>query len=168
MSVQSPPKMEANESGMSSFDGFNPRDAASEIMMGMKTTTTGVLLMKAESTATIGSITMRSDQSLFPTARLSRCAMVSITPVRSSAALRMNMQATVMAASLLKTLNASAGVKMPAASSALSASIATMSSDNFSQTIIAKVTASSPKTKSISQVMRVRVGSRHLATAKPL
>ena len=74
MSVQSPPKMEANESGMSSFDGFNPRDAASEIMMGMKTTTTGVLLMKAESTATIGSITMRSDQSLFPTARLSRYA----------------------------------------------------------------------------------------------
>ncbi len=82
--------------------------AASEIMMGMNTTTTGVLLMKAEISATMGSTTSSSDQSLLPTARFSRWAMDSMTPVRSSAALRMNMHATVMAASLLNTLNASA------------------------------------------------------------
>ena len=49
---------------VSSFEGFSPRAAASEIMIGMNTTTTGVLLMKAESTATMGSITISSGQSL--------------------------------------------------------------------------------------------------------
>ena len=57
-----------------------------------------------------------------------------------------------MAASLLKTLNASAGVRIPAASNVLNVSIATMSSVNFSQTISANVAPSKPKTMSICQV----------------
>ena len=80
--------------------------------------------------------------------------MASITPVRSSASLRMNMHPTAMTASLLNTLKASAGVRMPATISAPKAPMATRSTGNFSQTINAIVAASRPKTKIICQVMR--------------
>ena len=67
MSVQVPPRMEAKESGISSLEGDRPRAAASEIMMGMNTTTTGVLLMNAEISATLGNTTSSRDQSFLPT-----------------------------------------------------------------------------------------------------
>lgn len=79
----------------------------------------------------MGNITSRSDQLPWPTARFDRCAMLSMTPVRCSVALRMNMAATVMAASLLKTRNASVGFRIHGINKLLKASIATMPRDSL-------------------------------------
>ncbi len=52
MSVHMPPIILAKESGMSSFAGLILAVAAMRPTMGMNTATTGVLLMKADTTAT--------------------------------------------------------------------------------------------------------------------
>ena len=54
ISVQSPPRMVANDSGMSSFVAGIPTRSAQRFTMGAKMTTTGVLLRKAEMNDTIG------------------------------------------------------------------------------------------------------------------
>ncbi len=119
----------------------------------MNTTTTGVLFTKAESTTTIGSMSRSTDQSDKPTIRFNRSAITSITPVRSSAALSMNMHATAMAASLPNTRNVSDGVRMPEMSKALNASMATTSGKNFSHTINPNVPEMMMRTSERSKVM---------------
>lgn len=67
MSVFAPPKMDANDNGISSFDGATPIHLARLMATGMSMTTTGVLFMNAESTLTaaiIAGIAMRGDERL--------------------------------------------------------------------------------------------------------
>ena len=52
ISVQQPPKMEAYETGIRIFEEDTPNDFESAITTGKSTTTTGVLLIKAEIIAT--------------------------------------------------------------------------------------------------------------------
>ena len=51
VSVHVPPRMHANDRGMSNLDDLSSEDLASESTIGKKTTTTGVLFTNAESTA---------------------------------------------------------------------------------------------------------------------
>jgi hypothetical protein len=51
--VQVPARIEAYEIGMRNFEGLKPNSQLRLVIMGMKRTTTGVLLMKAENMATV-------------------------------------------------------------------------------------------------------------------
>jgi len=50
MSVHTPPNIEANESGIRSFEALTSKSAATPITTGIKIATAAVLLMKAEMT----------------------------------------------------------------------------------------------------------------------
>ena len=51
VSVQVPPRIQAKDRGISSLDDLSSEDLASDSTIGKNTTTTGVLLTNAESTA---------------------------------------------------------------------------------------------------------------------
>ena len=74
--------------------------------MGMKTTTTGVLLTKPESTATMAIMTISMRTGELPAIFSNQLPSASMTPVLSKLALRINMQATVIGAGWEKTLSA--------------------------------------------------------------
>jgi hypothetical protein len=105
--VQVPPTIEAKESGINSRDALSSLSLASFITIGRKTTTTGVLLMSAERGATSSMRVSVARSSLLPATLMKAPAAASIAPVRSRAALKMNMHATVTGALLLKTRSAS-------------------------------------------------------------
>ena len=52
ISVQQPPKIDAYEIGINSFDDATPKARESAMATGKRITTTGVLLIKAEKQAT--------------------------------------------------------------------------------------------------------------------
>jgi len=151
ISVIVPPKIEAKESGISSLDGASPIDFARLMATGIKMTTTGVLLMKADNTitpaiiamiATIGDDFLASCDTSRPPA--------SITPVRSSAADRTNIAAIVIGAEFENTPSTSFVFRMPVRSSAPMARSAVMSTGNFSFTNPKKTITTRTRTNPIS------------------
>src|SRR5918997_4512040 len=112
-SVQTPPNIEANESGISSFEGLTLMSLASESMTGMKTATAAVLLAKAETAPTKSIIETSAYQKLRLPSRTSNAPTELSAPVFDSAALRTNIAPTVTVAGLLKPANPSPGETMP-------------------------------------------------------
>ena len=88
---------------MRNIEAETPARLARWIAIGSPTTTTGVLLMKADTTAVASIITSNKPRGPRPlTSSMAVRARVS-APVRSSALLSTNMAATVMGAGLAKT-----------------------------------------------------------------
>ena len=133
ISVQVPPRMLANDSGISSFDGANPRVWETEIITGVRMTTTGVLFMNAEIRATRVVITATAISGERHFTRDRPSPISSMTPVRSSAALRTSMQAMVIGALLLKTARTSSLSRMPTRRRTATAESATMSDGSVSR-----------------------------------
>jgi hypothetical protein len=126
-SVSMPPKIAAKESGIRRREGATPIDPATEIMIGVSRITTGVLFMKADAAMAppiINRIVRRKD----PRAWAFRTAPIeSSTPVRSSAADRMNIIAMAMGAGEANTVRKSSVGSTPVASSAAEAVSAVIS-----------------------------------------
>jgi len=102
---------------MSRRDGVAPTDPASEIITGVSRITTGVLFMKAEAII-VPNIIRRMVRRNDPRACLRRKSPISSrTPVRSSAADKMNIIAMVMGAEELNTVRKSDVGMIPVASS---------------------------------------------------
>lgn len=106
--VQTPPAWEANDMGMSSFDGASFPAAAAARTIGSITATTPVLLMKAEEAPTMTMVRTSRAVGLFPYRMITRPATFT-APVRCRPTLKTNMQATVVAG-LLNPETASSGV----------------------------------------------------------
>ena len=132
---------------MSSREAFRSVQRARASTTGMKTTTTGVLLMKAESGRVKPASTTSARNSLAPARRKKIRARASIAPVRSSAALRTNMQPIVIGALLLKTLSVSSALRVPLSKSTPSALKATRSGESHSRTKARKTPATRAKTR---------------------
>ena len=79
----------------------------------MNTTTTGVLLIKAESGTVRAANATSARNSLVPATRRKSRARASIAPVLSNAALSTNMQPITIGALLLKTASVSSVPRMP-------------------------------------------------------
>ena len=120
---------------------------------GRKTTTTGVLLMKAEITATTRIIGGRIKMSGILGSLARSAATESIAPHFSSAALRINIAATAIGPAFENTAIASFGVSSPSTKSRAKALIADSSVGIFSQIKAASSTTSNKRVKAISQVM---------------
>ena len=134
MRVQVPPKMVANDNGINSLDGLIP--ALREICMttGMKTATTGVLLTKAEMTATSSIISAMPARYRFLKMEDNLLATNWRAPVRNSASLSTNIKATVMVALLEKPSTLSRGVTTPVMTRVTMMSRATRSTEIHSET----------------------------------
>ena len=147
MSVHIPPMMLANESGISNLEGLILAVAAMRPTIGMKTATTGVLLMNADTTATrsisnrvacLGLLRKRSDI---------RPASICSAPVFNKAAESTNMKATVRVAPLLKPSRPSPGLITPVVTNPTMMSIATKST--VSHSVMKRMTAARATSKVI-------------------
>jgi hypothetical protein len=153
--VSVPPSWLANETGMNSRDGAAPMSRAMPSSTGIMTTTTGVLLMKAESGTTMARATTSSRSSL-PLARLAihRPAM-SIAPVRTRPADSTNLAATVIVASFAKPLIPCCGETSP---SRISATITAAPTTSTLKRFQMKSASAAAVTPSVSRISRVNSG----------
>ena len=132
--VQDPPKILAKDNGISKRDGFIPDEFAIWTTMGIKMATTGVLLMNADTVATV-SINIARPRIWFFRNNLVRTGENCCkAPVLRSAVLRINMNATVMVAGLLNPATPSSGVSTPVRISAAKMEMATRSMEKTSVT----------------------------------
>ncbi len=107
------PSIEANDMGMRNLEGLSPSFVHTVSTAGMNTTTTGVLLIKADKTQTAHSDRNRKRAGL-PRERLVNFAPKAATmPDRISAALNTNMAPIVTTAWLLNPPSNSFGFKIP-------------------------------------------------------
>jgi hypothetical protein len=118
MRVHVPARMEAYDRGMRYLDGLKLNSQLRFRMMGMKRTTTGVLLIKAEATATMHKINSVANLTLPLEWSMILLAIIPTTPVRIKPRLMINMAPTVMTAGLANPPTASEGVSTPVAISA--------------------------------------------------
>lgn len=82
MSMQTPPNIDANDRGISSFEGLTRMAAATDSMMGMKMATIGVLFMNAESRPTLIIITDRPAHRFHENTRAEARPSTATAPVR--------------------------------------------------------------------------------------
>ena len=113
---------------------------------GTKTTTTGMWLTMAESGKIRSARASKARHSFLPASRIKTRASESIAPVRSSPALKTNMQPITTGALLLKTASVSSALRIPVTSSTPIALSATRSGDAHSRRKAVKTVATSAKT----------------------
>ncbi len=142
ISVQVPPRIAANEIGISSFDEASPSCLARTMPTGTIIITSGVLLVKAESTATSASSIATAVRGKSFARWVTIRAKSSSRPVRTSAAETMNIPAMVSGAGLLSDASRSSAVRTPSASSSATAAMATTSGG-----LTSKAKASSRRTR---------------------
>jgi len=106
--------MERYDSGISNRVAGIPTVRASLRTSGIRTITTGVLLMNAGATAAPASISPTVLRGALPARRTTALASASIVPVRTSAPDRTKNAAMVIGAELAKAAVISAGVNHPA------------------------------------------------------
>ena len=145
--MQVPPTIAAYESGIKNLDATRSCLRASAKRIGINTTTTGVLLTKAESGATISISITRILISLEPANLPNHSPNASIVPVLSRAALSTNMHETIIGAGLENTANAFASGNIPTPTSNTNAPMATKSGENHSFTKAIKTTTRIIQTK---------------------
>ena len=114
--------------------------------MGIKTTTTGVLLTKADKTATISINTNKTLNSFLPANFSNHSPKASIVPVLSNAALNTNIQDTIIGAGFENTESALFSSKMPIPISKTKAPMATRSGENHSLTKATKTNINNKQT----------------------
>ena len=151
MSVQSPPSTTAAFIGMSSFDTLSRCFFAQSRIAGTIRATTGVLFMKAETTA--GPTIVRSCAAASDCGRPSaRSTTAASAPVRSTAAATTNSAATVSMPSLPMPRKASSGVRTPAASKATTPPIIAMSGARCPKSSITSVARTTTAVKTACQL----------------
>ncbi len=101
--VSVPPSTAMIDSGMSSFLALTPVTSASFIMMGMSTTTTGVLFRKAEAKSAPTRTSTIASRGCFSARFMIASATRWITPVRMSAPDNTNIAPMTIGAELEKT-----------------------------------------------------------------
>ncbi len=146
MRVHVPPRIEKKESGIRRREAFKSVLRASARTTGTNTTTTGMWLTNAESGNVRSARAARARHSLVPAIRMKMRARVSIAPVRSSPALKTNMQLITIGALLLKTVSVSSALRTPVTSSTPIALSATRSGDSHSRRKAVKTATTSAKT----------------------
>lgn len=165
--VQTPPNIEAKESGISSFEGLIPASRANPRTIGRKMATAAVLLMKAETRPT-GAMreTSVGRRPRRPTL-VSRLPRRLTAPVWTRPALSTNMAATVTVAVLLKPEMACSGVRIPLTRSVDSTRSATRSTGRRSVAKQATAPAATAITSTISRVIGGAVFSRKRTAEVP-
>ena len=113
MSVALPPSMEAKEIGIKNLEGLWPRRLQTVNTAGMNTTTTGVLLIKADMKHTATSDKARKRSGLPLDNWVSLPPRAATKPLRIRAALKTNIAAIVTNAWLLKPSSNSLGLRIP-------------------------------------------------------
>ena len=147
-----PPNIEANESGISNFDGLVSALRATTMTTGIRIATAAVLFRNDDNTPTP---TIRT-KSISP--ELCRASLPSplptkfTAPLRNIPALSTNIAPTVIVAVLAKPANPSAGVNTRETRSTTITRMATMSVENFSVTNSTTAAIVSSSTKPISNV----------------
>jgi len=157
--VHVPPTMDTNESGMSIFDGLILYCLQMESVIGRKTATAAVLLIKADTIPTVVIKTIKRIDSLLRPTRVIRCVTRFMAPVFTSPPLKTNMAAMVAVAVLLKPEIPSLGVgklllKSPMRINVAITRIATKSTRNFSEAKRTKVTTMIEDTRMISVIRK--------------
>jgi len=157
--VQTPPNMEAKESGSKSRPAWKPQSLAMVSITGRKIATAAVLLMKADKRPTISIITTSTSQKLTRPSRARLLPSRLTEPVLNRPADSTNMAPTVTVAGLLKPATASSGAIMPDSSMAPMMIMAVRSTG--SRSVANRITAesTSPHTRMISRVMLQAPGS---------
>ncbi len=155
MTVRVPPSIEANESGMRSFDGEVLPLCARSATTGTRMATTGVLLMNPDT----GPVTLMVAASCFvwllPAYSAIFRPMCWTIPVRLTPVLKMSIANTVMVAGLAKPESPSCGVICVHGSSTIRRTITTMAVTSMGSHSVANKTRErkmSAKTTSISTV----------------
>jgi hypothetical protein len=143
---QVPPRIVANDSGISIRDGATFTECASRITTGVRMTTIGVLLMNADSTRQNSIITNSACAGDFHGTRAMNWPSASIMPVRSSAPDRTKRAPTVKGAGLLNTFSTSDVLRMPSTSNSAAPHSASTSGALTSRTMPKKTTATSAST----------------------
>ncbi len=133
MSVQVPPRIEANATGMSNFEALTPALRPSPATSGVKSAVTVVLFMKAEVPPTMPIIAARKLREFTCATRRSCPPIQSSTPASFNATLRTKIEPRMMMMSLLNPANASCGVRIPGTISPTSRSSVIMSTVSFSR-----------------------------------
>ena len=146
--------------GIRTLDGLRSNSQLRFRMIGIKSTTTGVLLMKADAAATISRI-MRNASFGLP---LECLAIFSVTkpsaPVRTMAWLSRNTAPTVTTAGLAKPATASSGLATPVTASAMMTPMDVMSTDSFS--LISRKSAAT----SMMDTIQISMASRLMSVGK--
>ena len=132
---------------MSRREGARPWRAATAITAGIITITTGVLLMKGDTSRQAAISASSRRRSPAPAAAASHSPSWSTQPVRDSAALMMNRQAMVIGALLPNTPSTSLVFSMPATSSTPTATMTATSGFTHSRTKATKRTTRTRPTK---------------------
>src|SRR5690606_16042939 len=151
ISVQVPPRMEANATGIKTFEGLRSSFLHIPITGPITNAVTVVLFIKAES-APVTSIVYPTKRVLLFTTFIICEPTLSNKPVSESAPEMIKMDAKMIMKSLLKPSNASVGVIIPVSAKITSIPIVTISTENFSVAKRMMTTTSSPITKAISIV----------------
>ena len=149
--------IEANASGMRSFDALTPDFFAMPKTIGRKNAVEAVLLMNAPMPAE-ASMTIQSSRSgSVPAWRNTARPASSTTPVRSSAAVRMSRPRIMMTVSLPKPANACFAGSSPVKASASSRPSAMTSDETRSHQNSASAAASRQRRRRIWGVMIGRI-----------
>ena len=154
INVQTPPNIDANERGIKSFEGLMLFFLAAFNKIGIKTATTGVLLMKAEIIAITHIVTISAVQKPYLNILVDRSPKKRSAPVLFKAALTINSAPTVIVAGLLKPETASNGVSIPVAIKATITIMAVRSTGIFSSANSIIVPRRIRNTKKISNVIK--------------
>jgi len=136
---------------MRNFEGLRSYSQLKLRMIGMKRTTTGVLLMKAEAMPTINRVKSMASFALPRETCMTFCATKPTAPVRIMALLMRNMAPTVMTAGFAKPATASVGVRILAKMSAIMIPMAVRSMGILS--VINKISAKHRIKETIKMVM---------------
>jgi hypothetical protein len=150
MSVHRPPRTTAAFIGMRSLETLNLCLAAHARIAGTISATTGVLFMKAETTA--GPAIVRNCAAASDFGRPStRSTTRARAPVRSTAAATTNRAATVIIPSLAIPRRASSGLRIPAARSTTTPPIIAMSGARWAEARRPSVTTTTAPVRRICQ-----------------
>jgi len=152
MSVQVPPRSEANATGIRNFDGdiFNRR--AIPMAGGMKIGVTAELFIQADIPATVAVRPSRTRCGLPPMTRCTARPTASVAPVRTSAEEITKMPMRRKMIGLTYPVRASAGVRIRDRQSTTRTRIVDRSTGSFSVAIRTMTKARSPRTSAIAGV----------------
>jgi hypothetical protein len=151
--VQTPPNIEAKETGISNFEALMPVSRATPSKIGRNIAMTGVLLIKAERNPTKIITIIIAVKKFRRKIRLTKTPRKLTAPVLNNPALKINIAATVIVAVLLKPAKPSPAVITPLVISKAITISATKSTESFSVTNNATASSRTAKTRAISKVI---------------
>ena len=152
INVQVPPRIDAKQTGISSFDGLVLSLRATDIVGPMKSDVTAVLFMNPDRPPTTV-IVVRSNLFVLPAAtRSSQAETTSSTRPSNNAPLMMKIEPRIMMICELNPANACAVSRIPVSTSANSRKMVTKSTGSARVAKSATATTSKPSTMTIGSI----------------